>query len=92
MTKPVTSVAAMVLVENGKLELDTPVSKYLPELRDMQVVVEMTDPTSGKAAIAMEPPKRPMTVRDLLRHTSGLVYLPQYVDAPINRLYEKAAF
>ena len=92
MTKPVTSVAAMVLVENGKLELDTPVSKYLPELRDMQVVVEMTDPTSGKAAIAMEPPKRPMTVRDLLRHTSGSVYLPQYVDAPINRLYEKAAF
>ena len=92
MTKPVTSVAAMVLVDDGKLELDAPVSKYLPELRDMQVGVETTDPTSGKPEIALEPPKRPMTVRDLLRHTSGLVYPPQFVDTPINRLYEKAAF
>src|SRR5204863_8512338 len=45
-----------------------------------------------RVEIVREPPKRPMTVRDLLRHTSGLVYPPQYVDAPINRLYAKAAF
>jgi CubicO group peptidase (beta-lactamase class C family) len=92
MTKPVTSVAAMMLVEEGKLDLDAPVAQYLPELKDMQVGVESTDPATGKVSIVLEPPKRPMSVRDLLRHTSGLVYPPQYVDAPINRLYRKAAF
>jgi CubicO group peptidase (beta-lactamase class C family) len=92
MTKPVTSVAAMMLVEEGKLDLDAAVAQYLPELKNMQVGVEATDPATGKVSIALEPPKRPMTVRDLLRHTSGLVYPPQYVDAPINRFYRKAVF
>lgn len=92
MTKPITSVAAMVLVEDGRLNLDSPVLNYLPELAGMQVGVEKAEPATGKAEIAFEPPRRPMTIRDLLRHTSGLVYPPQYVDAPINRLYRKAAF
>ena len=92
MTKPITSVAAMMLVDDGKLDLDAPVAKYLPELKTMQVATAKPNPASGKIDIALEPPKRPMTVRDLLRHTSGLVYPPQFVDEPINRLYAKAAF
>ncbi|GLH80636.1 serine hydrolase [Bradyrhizobium sp. SSBR45G] len=74
MTKPVTSVAAMILVDDGRLDLDAPVGHYLPELADMQVGVRRTDPATGTTAYGLEPPKRPMTVRDLLRHTSGLIY------------------
>jgi CubicO group peptidase (beta-lactamase class C family) len=74
MTKPVTSVAAMMLVEEGKLDLGAPVHQYLPELKDMMVGVETKDPASGQSKLALEPQKRPMTVEDLLRHTSGLVY------------------
>ena len=74
MTKPVTSVAAMMLVEEGKLDLAAPVHQYLPELKDMMVGVETKDPVTGKADLAREPQKRPMTVEDLLRHTAGLVY------------------
>jgi len=92
MTKPITSVAAMILVEEGKLGLDTPVAQYLPALKDMEVGVVKTDPATGNADIKREPPERPMTVRDLLRHTSGLVYPPQFADEPINRLYGRAHF
>src|SRR6266478_1756543 len=74
MTKPVTSVAAMMLAEEGKLDLAAPVHQYLPELKEMMVGVETTDPASGQSRLALEPQKRPMTVEDLLRHTSGLVY------------------
>src|ERR1700689_2308052 len=92
MTKPVTSVAAMILVEQGKLDLDAPVAKYLPELNDMQVATEKTDPTTGMTGFTYEAQKRPMTVRDLLRHTSGLISPPQYLDDPIHRLYRAAVF
>jgi CubicO group peptidase (beta-lactamase class C family) len=68
MTKPITSVAAMQLVESGKLELDAPVSKYLPEFKELKVLEG-----KGETAKKVEP-KRTMTVRDLLRHTSGLTY------------------
>jgi CubicO group peptidase (beta-lactamase class C family) len=77
MTKPVTSVAAMILVDEGKLELDAPVARYLPEIGDMRVAFQTTDPTTGNMEYGLglpERPKRPMTVRDLLRHTSGIVY------------------
>ncbi len=73
MSKPVTSVAAMILVDDGKLDLDAPVARYLPELGDMRVAVEKTDPATGKTEHGLDLPKRPMTVRDLLRHTSGIV-------------------
>jgi CubicO group peptidase (beta-lactamase class C family) len=74
MTKPVTSVAAMMLVDEGKLDLAAPVSQYLPEFKDTMVAVETKDPATGKIDIAYEPQKRPMIVEDLLRHTSGIVY------------------
>jgi CubicO group peptidase (beta-lactamase class C family) len=77
MTKPVTSVAAMILVEDGKLELDAPVAKYLPEIGEMRVAFETTDPITGRTEYGVglpARPKHPMTVRDLLRHTSGLIY------------------
>ncbi len=77
MSKPVTSVAAMMLVDEGKLELSAPVYRYLPELKDMTVAVETKDPVTGKTALVREPQKRPMTVEDLLRHTSGLIYPDQ---------------
>ena len=51
-----------------------PVHQYLPELKGMMVGVETSDPASGQTRLALEPQKRPMTVEDLLRHTSGLVY------------------
>jgi len=71
MTKPVTSVAAMMLVEEGKLDLAAAGHQYLPELKDMMIGVETTDPASGQSKLALEPQKRPMTDEDLLRHTSA---------------------
>ena len=73
MTKAVTSVATLMLVEEGKLDLQAPVSRYLPEFENTRVGVEMTDP-SGKKELAFEPQKRPMTVLDLARMTSGIVF------------------
>lgn len=73
MTKPITSVAAMMLVEEGKLSLADPVSKYIPAFAKSQVGVEKTG-DDGKPALDLVPVRRPMTIQDLLRHTSGLTY------------------
>ncbi|HXW25298.1 MAG TPA: serine hydrolase domain-containing protein [Xanthobacteraceae bacterium] len=73
MTKPVTAVAAMMLVEEGKIDLAAPVDRYLPEFKDMMVAVERKDPATGATELKREPQKRPMTVEDLLRHSAGLV-------------------
>ena len=73
MTKPVTSVAAMMLVEEGRLSLSDPVSKYLPEFNGVKIGIEKKS-TSGVAELVLEDPKREMTIIDLLRHTSGLTY------------------
>jgi len=73
MSKPVTSVAALVLVEQGKLSLDDPVSKYIPAFADTKVSVKNEKP-DGTVELALEAQLRPMTVLDLLRHTSGLTY------------------
>jgi CubicO group peptidase (beta-lactamase class C family) len=85
MSKQITSVATMMLVDEGKLDLDAPVAQYLPELRDMQVVRK--DPATGDVILkdlaqrVFEPAKRAMTIRDLLRNTSGLVYgMGDYAD------------
>ena len=73
MTKPVVSVAAMILVEEGRLGLQEPVSKYIPEFKDMKVGVETKD-ADGKAVLTLVDAKKQITVQDLLRHTSGLTY------------------
>lgn len=73
MTKPIVTVAAMMQVEEGKLAIDDPVSKYLPELAGMRVGTEKKD-AAGKVSLELSGPERQMTVRDLMRHTSGLVY------------------
>jgi CubicO group peptidase (beta-lactamase class C family) len=73
MTKPIVSVAALMLVEEGKLELDAPVTKYLPALAAQKLGVEATG-TLGRKTLELVELQRPMTVRDLMRHTSGLTY------------------
>ncbi|MGA2740300.1 MAG: serine hydrolase domain-containing protein [Bryobacteraceae bacterium] len=77
MTKPVVSTAAMILAEEGKLDIGAPVAQYLPEFKDVRVGVD-------KAA-----PKRPPTVQDLLRHTSGLTY-GIFGNSAVDELYKKS--
>src|SRR5207302_240765 len=69
MTKPITSVAVMMLYEEGRFLLDDPVSKYLPEFKNQNVLVK---PATGESYTI--PVTREITIRDLLRHTSGLTY------------------
>ena len=88
MTKPITSVAVMMLAEEGKIDLIAPVFQYVPEFKDVKVGVEKTDPGTGKPALSFEDPKRPMTVQDLLRHTSGLVYGP-FGNSLVHQAYNK---
>lgn len=84
MSKPITGVAVMMLVESGKLELDDPVSKHLPDFARQTVL------SGGTAAdIESKPVKREMTVRDLLRHTSGLTY-GIFDNTPVDQLYRQS--
>jgi CubicO group peptidase (beta-lactamase class C family) len=71
MTKPVTSVAIMMLVDEGKLKLDDDVAKYLPKYKDPVVI---TNFNAADATYQTRPAKRPITVRHLLTHTSGIGY------------------
>jgi CubicO group peptidase (beta-lactamase class C family) len=89
MSKPITSVAVMMLYEEGKFQLSDPVAKYLPEFAKMQVGIEEKDPQTGKPTLKTAPAKRPITVRDLLRHTSGLTY-GVFGDTLVDREYRKA--
>ncbi|SCX67760.1 serine hydrolase [Variovorax sp. EL159] len=73
MSKPITTVAAMMLVEDGRLKLDDPIATYLPEFARMTVGVEKPGP-DGKPVLDTVPARRPITVQDLMRHTSGLTY------------------
>ena len=73
MTKPVTSVAAMMLVDDGKLKLDDPVSKYIPSFADTKVGVE-TKAENGDPVLKLVPLDRPVTIEDLLRQSAGIPY------------------
>jgi CubicO group peptidase (beta-lactamase class C family) len=75
MTKPLASVAAMMLVEEGSIELTEPVSKFLPQLAKMEVLVTEDGRTTR------QPAKRQMTIQDLFRHTAGLAY-GEFSDSP----------
>ena len=89
MTKPITSVAVMMLYEEGKFQLNDPVAKFLPEFAKMQVSVEEKDPATGKPVMRTVPARRPITVRDLLRHTAGLTY-GVFGDTLVDQEYRKA--
>jgi CubicO group peptidase (beta-lactamase class C family) len=83
MTKPVTSVAAMMLVEQGKLLLNDPVAKWLPEFANAQVAL---DTPTGQV---LQPATRHATVQDLMRHTAGLTY--EFLgNGPVQRQYVQA--
>jgi methyl acetate hydrolase len=81
MTKPVTSLAAMMLVEQKQLGLDDPITKYLPEFANIRVLTAWHD---ADGTFDARPPRRPITIRDLLTHTSGIAY--SFVDARLTKL------
>jgi len=83
MTKPIVGVAMMMLYEQAKFELDDPVSKYLPEFSKMMVY----DGENEDGSMKLVPAKNQITIRDLMRHTSGLTY--GFIDTPIDRMYNK---
>jgi CubicO group peptidase (beta-lactamase class C family) len=85
MTKPITSVAAMTLVEEGKMSLADPVAKYIPAFGETKVSVAKTKP-DGTVELGLEPQGRPMTILDLMRHTSGLTY-PALGGNPVKQSY-----
>ena len=87
MSKPITSVAAMMLVDDGRLRLDDPLSKYIPVFADVKVGVERAD-ASGNPWLTFEPLKRPITIEDLLRHTSGMTY--GFSGGAVGNLVDKA--
>ncbi len=88
MSKPVTSVAAMMLVDDGRLRLDDPVSKYIPAFADAKVGVESTA-ENGDKKLELVPLKSPITILDLMRHTSGITY-GFYGDSLVRKAYANA--
>ena len=74
MTKAVTGVAAMILLEEGHFSINDPVSKFLPEFGGLEVSVDKKDPKTGKRTYYTVPTKRDITIQDLMRHTAGLSY------------------
>jgi CubicO group peptidase (beta-lactamase class C family) len=73
MSKPITTVAVMMLYEQGKITLDEPIAKYIPAFKDMKVGVESVG-EDGKPKLDLTDAKKPITIQDLLRHTSGITY------------------
>lgn len=88
MSKPITTVAAMMLVEEGKLALNDPVSKFIPAFAGMKVGVEKRD-EDGKKTMDLVPLKRPITIEDLMRHTAGLPY-GYFGGGMVNKAYAEA--
>jgi CubicO group peptidase (beta-lactamase class C family) len=88
MTKPLTVIAALMLMERGSLQLGDPVWRHLPELRDMKVGVERVD-ADGQRTLTLQSTKRAMTVHDLMRHTAGFTY-GQFGDSLVQRAYRTA--
>ena len=91
MTKPLASVAAMTLVEDGVIQLTDPIAKFLPAFKDMQVSVASTG-ADGKATYTNVPAGRPIIVQDLLRHSAGLAYAEITKNEPVKAAYVAAKF
>jgi CubicO group peptidase (beta-lactamase class C family) len=73
MTKPITSVAAMMLIDQGRLKLDDPLSKYIPSFANPKVGVEKKL-DNGESVLDLVPADRPITIKELMTHTSGITY------------------
>ncbi len=86
MTKPITGTALMMLYDEGKFTLDDAVEKHLPELAGMEVFISQNDDGSW----VTEPADQPMTVRELMSHTGGLLYTPPLSQGPIANAYFQA--
>ena len=86
MTKPVTGAALMMLFDEGKFTLDDPVEQHLPELAGMEVFVSQNDDGSWETT----PADHPMTIRELMSHTGGLMYTPPLSNGPIANAYGEA--
>ena len=84
MTKPITSVALMLLYEEGLFRLSDPVEKYIPEFKDLPVAVG-----EDENGIVTEPADHPMTIRELMSHTAGLSY-GAFSESPVDELYREA--
>ena len=87
MTKPITSLAAMILIDAGKLSLDDPVEKYIPSFANAKVGVERVD-ARGEPTLGFVPAERQPTIRDLLLQTSGIA--ADYVGDWVKKLYSEA--
>jgi CubicO group peptidase (beta-lactamase class C family) len=90
MTKPLVSVAAMMLVEEGKIQLTDPLSKFFPACKNMMVSVPRADSVYARVTYNLVPADREITVQDLLRHTSGLAYGEITQNVPVRDAYAKA--
>jgi CubicO group peptidase (beta-lactamase class C family) len=88
MTKAITAVTSMMLLEEGKIKLDDPVSKYIPAFANVKVGLEKKA-EDGTKTLELVPPIRPPTVLDLMRHTSGVTY-GFYGDDPVRKAYAGA--
>jgi CubicO group peptidase (beta-lactamase class C family) len=89
MTKPVTAVAVLMLYEEGRFLLDDPVSRYLPEFADSKVYTGV----AADGSLKTEPARRPITIRDLLTHQSGLGYGPGFDrSTPLAKVYAGVNF
>jgi CubicO group peptidase (beta-lactamase class C family) len=91
MTKPLASVAAMMLVEDGIIQLTDPVSRFLPAFKDMQVSAATTG-ADGKATYTNVPAVKPIVVQDLLRHSAGLAYAEITKNETVKAAYVEAKF
>jgi CubicO group peptidase (beta-lactamase class C family) len=90
MTKPIVSTALMMLVEDGKVQLTDPVSKFLPSFKGPMVSTAAVDPVFNNMTFRMVPANREPTIHDLLRHTSGLAYGELTKNTPVREAYIKA--
>ncbi len=86
MTKPITSVAAMMLVEEGRLTLADPLARHIPAFKDSKLLVEKPDPADPQKKLQELVPARPITLQDLFRHSAGITY-GFFGDTPQKRAY-----
>ena len=84
MSKPITSVAALMLMEEGRIALEDPITRWIPEMADLQVLRDATGPLDDTT-----PAQRAITVEDLLTHRSGVAYAP-FSAGPLKQAYEAA--